>query len=139
MTAKEYLKQYENAEIRVRRLESEYEKEELMIDAIRSSSHYEETPVTRTGGKKSTVEDKVIRLAEKHAKLLDAKAQALEIRQTVFNTINAIPGAEGTVLFKKYIELKKWEVIAVEMNYSWGGIHQLHRRALHLVAEAICV
>lgn len=136
MTAKEYLRQYEEAERRVKRIRKEYEEQQDMIDAIRSASDFDGMPRSRSGGK-SSVEDKVLRLANKAAKLKEAELEAIELRQEVFDIINAVSGAEGEVLCERYINLKRWEEIAVDMNYSWSGIHKLHRSALHLVAEII--
>lgn len=136
MTAKEYLRQYEEAERRVKRLRKEYEEQQDMIDAIRSASDFDGMPRSRSGGK-SSVEDKVLRLANKAAKLKEAELEAIELRQEVFDVINAVTGAEGEVLCERYINLKRWEEIAVDMNYSWSGIHKLHCSALHLVAEII--
>ncbi len=34
------------------------------------------------------------------------------------------------VLFKKYVEIKSYELIAVEMNYSFDYVKELHRDAL---------
>ena len=136
MTAKEYLRQYEAADKKAKRLRKEYEEQQEMIDAIRSSSDFDGMPRSRSGGK-SSVETRIIQLAEKAAALKDAEIQAIEIRQEIFDTINAIPGDEGSVLHERYITLKRWEEIAVDMNYSWSGIHKLHRRALHLVSEMI--
>ena len=136
MTAKEYLKQYEEAEDRIKMLQKEYDEEQLMIDAIRSSTDFDGMPRTRSSGKNSVL-DKAIRLEEKQHKLLEAKAEALEIRQRVHETIYMTQGDERKVLTKRYIDLKRWEQIAVEMNYSWSGIHKLHRRALHVVGKII--
>lgn len=136
MTAKEYLRQYENADKRVERIRKEYEEEQLMIDAIKSATYFDGMPRSHMNGKNAIL-DKVVRLSEKQDKLKEAECEALEIRQMVFNTVNGISGDEGAVLYKRYISLKRWEEIAVEMNYSWSGIHKLHRRALHVVSDII--
>ena len=44
MTAKEFLRQYEYADRRVRRLEMEYQDELIMVDAIRSASDNDGMP-----------------------------------------------------------------------------------------------
>lgn len=136
MKAKTYLRQYEDAESRVKLLSKEYEEEELMIDAIKSTTDFDGMPRGKSNGR-NTVLDKVIRLEKKHSELLEAKAEALEIRQRIFNTIYKVQGEEQKVLIKRYIDLKRWEKIAVEMNYSWSGIHKLHRRALASVQDII--
>ena len=136
MNAKEYLKKYEAAEIVAKRLRAEYHKEEEMIDAIKSTTDFDGMPKSRSGGR-SAVEDRIIRLADKAAELKEAEIRALEVRQEVFNTINKVPGEPGKVLYEKYINLLKWEEVAVKLNYSWSGTHKLHKRALHIVAGLI--
>ena len=128
MTPKEYLRQYEDAERRIRRLEAEYNKEQELIDAVRSTANYDELPKTKSN--KRAAEDKILRLADKSLELIQAKLDAVEIRQQVFDTINKVDGPEGEVLYHRWIMLRKWEEICVIMGYSWRGIHSLHNRSL---------
>lgn len=37
---------------------------------------------------------------------------------------------EAEVLKLRYIKGMKWEKIALEMNYTWRWVHQIHGRAL---------
>lgn len=131
MTAKEYLRQYERAEHRARRYREEYENETLLIDAIRSLSNNDGMP--HGSGIGRPTEEKALRLVDKRLRLIDAEAEAMQIRQELFDFIDRIDGVEGDVLFERYINLRKWEEICVVMNYSWNGIHKVHRRALAIV------
>lgn len=131
MTAKEFLKQYEYAVRRIRRLEEEYEKERILIDAIRSTSDNDGMPHGSNISKPT--EDRAIRLADKHMKLVDAKIEALEIRQKVFDVINNVQGVEGDVLYEKYINLKSWEDIAKTIGYSERQIFNIHGNALQKI------
>lgn len=135
MTAKEYLKQYEDAVKRIRRLEEEYKSEQLLIDAVRSLSDNDGMP-HGTNISKPT-EDKAIRLADKALRLVEAKMEAIEIRQEVFDLIDRIGGTESEVLYEKYINLKTWEQVCVDINYSWMQTHRYHRRALELVRSMV--
>lgn len=141
MTAKEFLRQYEDADLRVKRLDDEYKKEMEMIDAIKSSADYDTQPRSKT--LKRTVEDRAIRLADKAEKRMEAKLEAIAIRQEVFDVINKVKGDEGKrseALYNKYIRLMTWEEVCVTMGYSWGGIHGLHKRALEEVDNILnCV
>ena len=128
MTAKEYLKQYADAESRRKRLESEYLKEQELIDAVRSTANYDDMPKSKSNNK--AAEERILRLADKHLALVQAKLDAIEVRQEVFNTINKVDGAEGEILYHRWIMLRRWEEICVIMGYSWRGIHSLHNRAL---------
>lgn len=131
MTAKEYLRQYEDAENRRQRLENEYNKEQEMIDAVRSTSNFDDMPKSKADIR--AAEERILRLTDKALALKQAKLDAIEIRQEVFNTVNKVDGAEGQVLYHRWIMLRKWEEICVLMDYSWGGIHQIHRRALEQI------
>ncbi len=131
MTAKEYLRQYERAEHRARRYKEEYENESLLIDAIRSLSNNDGMP--HGSGISRPTEEKALRLADKRLRLIDAEVEAMKIRQELFDFIDRIDGVEGDVLFERYINLRKWEEVCVVMNYSWNGIHKVHRRALAIV------
>lgn len=135
MTAKEYLKQYEHAVNRARRLKREYETELEQIDAIGSTLSGDGTP--HGSGVTKKTEDKAIRLADKAMAWKVAELDAIEVRQEVFAKIYDIPGIEGDVLIQRYIELKKWEEICVHLHYSWNGIHDAHRRALRIVTERL--
>ena len=135
MIAKEYLRQYEYADRRVRRLEAEYEQEMLMVDAIRSASDNDGMPHGNNISKPT--EDRAIRLADRKLRLVQARLDALEVRQDIFDLINDIEGVEGDVLYQRYINLHKWEEICVLLHYSWQGIHLIHRRALAIVESRL--
>ena len=135
MTAKEYLRQYEYADRRAKRLKEEYEEELLRIDAIRSASDNDGMP--HGSGISKPTEEKALRLADKRLKWVEAELDAIAKRQEVFDLIYDIDGIEGDVLIQRYVKLRKWEEICVELHYSWHGIHAAHRRALRLVDRAL--
>lgn len=105
MTAKEYLKQYEYAVKRIRRYEEEYEQESLLIDAVRSLSDNDGMP--HGSGISKPTEDKAVRLADKRLRLVEAKFEAIRIRQSVFDVIEQVGGDEAEVLYQRYILLKQ--------------------------------
>lgn len=133
MTAKEYLRQYEELNKRARRLKMEYETELLKIDAIGSTLASDGTP-HGTGISRRT-EDKAVRLADKALAWKEAELDAIAKRQEIFELIHSIEGIEGEILFERYINLHKWEQICVIVNMSWRQVHRLHAKALSMVAE----
>lgn len=135
MTAKEFLRQYEHADRIVQRCKTEYETEMLKIDAIGSTLSNDGMP--HGSGISRKTEDKAIRLAEKATKWKAAELDAIAKRQEVFDVVIQIPGVEGDVLYHKYIELMKWEEIALKLNYSVRGIWYAHGRALRMVENII--
>lgn len=135
MTAKQFLKQYEDANRRALRYKTEYEAEQELIDNVRSTLGGDGMP--HGSGVSRKVEDQAIRLNEKLLKWKCAELDAIRVRQEVFEVIRDISGVEGDLLFEKYINLHRWEDICVLLNYSWNGIHKAHRRALRIVAERL--
>lgn len=135
MTAKEFLRQYEYADKRARRLGAEYQREIQMIDAIRSASDNDGMPHS-TGTSRPT-EDKALKLADKALRWREAELEAIRTRQQVFELIYDIDGIEGEVLTERYINLRKWEEICVLVHYSWQGVHLVHKRALAIVENRL--
>lgn len=134
MTVKDYLRQYEEAERIVRQLTTEYKEEREKIDTIRSSLG-DGTP--HGGSISKQVEIRALRLIDKALELEQAKLDAIEIRQKIYDTIRKIPGNEGTVLYERYVQLHKWEDIAETMHFSMRNIFHLHQKALALVEDCI--
>lgn len=133
MTAKEYLKQYEEYDRRAKRYQAEYEREAELIDAIRSPSGSDGMP--HGNGISRTTEDKAIRLSEKRMRWVSAELDAIEKRQEIFETVQKVSGIEGDILYERYVNLHKWEEVCVLVHMSWHGTHQAHRRALMIVEE----
>ena len=146
MTAKEYLKQYEEAARLARRLKTEYDKEVELIDSIRSVLGGDGTP--RGGSISKTTENKAIRLAEKLSDYQNAELDALRIKRTVLSTINAIPGEAGSTLYERYINLKwdekrkiirlqTWDEVAKAIGSSKRQAHRFHEDGLSIVQNVI--
>lgn len=135
MTAKEFLRQYEYADKRVHRLEIELEEERIMIDAVRSLSDNDGLPhgtnITRP------TEERAVRLADKSLELIQARLDAVEVRQKVFNIIDQIDGDPGEVLFQRYILLKRWEEVCLAVHKSWRSTHRSHAAGLDMVSALI--
>ena len=135
MTAKEFLRQYEELNKRALRLKQEYQTELEKIDAIGSTLAGDGLP--HGNGISRKTEDKAIRLADKAMKWKNAELDALEKRQEIFELIYDIPGPEGEVLYERYINLHKREEVCVLVHYSWVQTHEHHKKALKIVQERI--
>ena len=135
MTAKQFLRQYEDAQRRALRYKTEYEKEHELIDSVRSTLGGDGMP--HGSGIIKRVEDQAIRLAEKAMRWKAAELDAIARRQEVFELIDQIPGIEGEVLYERYVNLHKWEEICILVHYSWNGVHKVHRRSLRMVSEIL--
>lgn len=135
MTAKEFLKQYEYAAKRIRRLEEELNDERLMIDAVRSLSDNDGLPHGNSISKPT--EERAIRLADKLSDLVQARLDAIELRREVFDVVDRVEGVPGDVLFARYIKLMKWDDVSEYVNYSWKWTHHFHKVGLDIVSDMI--
>lgn len=130
-----YLKQYEYADKRVKRLEEEYLNELILIDTIRSASDNDGMPHGYNINKPT--EDKAIKLADKLQRLVDARIEAIKVRQTVFDSIMEVGGLEADVLIEKYINLQTWERVCLSVHYSWPTVRLAWHRGLDKIDEII--
>lgn len=135
MTAKEYLKQYENAVNYVERIQKEYDEQMEQIDNIRSSLGKDGLP--HSSEVRKEVEEKAVQLAEKAQELKEAEIWAIETRQQIFRTIMAVPGEKGSVLQERYVNLRKWEEVADAVGYSIRQTHNIHKEGLEVVQNMI--
>ena len=135
MTAKEYLRQYKEAERDVQNLRAEYLEQMEQIDNIRSSLGGDGLP--RSGDIYKKVEAQAVKLAEKAEELLQAEADALAMRQEIFRMVQRVPGAPGEVLRERYVNLRKWEDIADLIGYTDRNCRYLHDKGLEIVEGMI--
>lgn len=81
----------------------------------------------RLGDVVAEIEDLRIELQEELGKAIVAAAK-------IEKGIGSLPDREKYLIRARYIELKNWEQIAVDMGYSWRGIHKIHSGALKMLA-----
>lgn len=129
MTAKQFLKQYEEACVKARQHRREYEKQMELIGSV--SMKMDGMP--HGSGISKPTENDALKLADKALRWKEAELEAIRIRQRVYEVIAGIPDKEGQVLYERYIVLHKWEEICILLHYSWNGVHHVHRRALEKV------
>ena len=129
MTAKQFLRQYEEANNKALQHRREYEKQCELIGSVNMKMD----GMPHGSNISKPTENDALKLAEKAEQLRKAEKDAIRIRQTVYEVIADIPDIDGRVLYERYINLHKWEEICILLHYSWNGIHHVHRRALKAV------
>lgn len=135
MKAKDFLKQYEQAVKDTNKLERELSDLRESYDQIKSVTDYDGMPHGSNIG--HPTEEKAIKVADKSLEYVRALQHRSEVREAVFEVVFAVKGIEGDVLYERYIKLKKWEDICVQLNYSWNGVHSAHKRALNVVSNMV--
>lgn len=129
----EFLERYEKAMRKELRLDMECQKQRDLIDALNDSLGGDGMP--HGSGISNTTEAKALRLADKLLEYEEAKAEAIETRQEVFDLVAKVPGVMGDVLYYRYIDLMKWSEIAGKMNYDERQARNIRLSALKYIQD----
>ena len=106
---------------------------ELETEATRQTTRITDEPRGGSGNsdKLGGIVVEIIAVQEKiNSKLERAYSLMAEIEQA----IDLLPSREAYLIRARYLELKAWEQIAVDMNYCWQHIHRIHSEALKMLA-----
>ena len=106
-----------------------------MIDAVRSVSDNDGMP--HGNGINKPTEARAVQLADKTRELEQARLDAVEARQRVFDVVDQIEGVPGDVLYLRYVQLKRWEEICVDVHQSWRQTHRNHVEGLVRVSAIL--
>ena len=131
MTIKEYLTQVRKLRILIDQRERELESLRAARFGCVSGVDYGRTPVKgsrRVGGSFEEAAIKAVDLEVETAALI---VQYNELRHTIIGQIQQLDKLEHMqILYKRYVEEKRWEQIAEEMGYDSVYIRSLHGKAL---------
>lgn len=134
MTAKEFLSQYKILSKKVDGLRAEYQAQREAIDSIHTSLEGEGG---RTLEISRPVERMAVELAEKAEELKEAEAEALRIRQQIYDIILSVPDVPGEVLYQRFIRLKTWGEVADSVGYSRRQTFRFYEHGLHIAEKKL--
>jgi len=85
-------------------------------------------------------------MGEVIAEILDTEEEChrdiirlLSIQREIETTIEAVAHADHRlILYERYVNLKNWEVIAEDNNYSLKWVYVLHKRGLDAIERSGC-
>lgn len=129
MNVQKYLQQIKVLDAKIKQKQQQY----IKLKAAASSAgaiRYDKEVVqtTRTGDR---LEKLVLQYIELEQEINQEKFRLEQAKQTIINQIHSLNDDRFiNVLFKRYVEYKSYELIAVEMNYSFDYVKELHRKAL---------
>lgn len=128
MTAKEYLEYVRSLEVRLRMKEERIAQLQHDICSLQALDYAKDKI---TGGSTIDVSDKIARLDELIRDTNRELDELIEMREQAKTFISKLESAtQQEVLTKRYIQNKRWEQIAVEMNITWRHTFRIHRAAL---------
>ena len=134
MTSKEYLKQIRELDMKIEHLNSM--KQELLANmAMPKAVSYDKERVDVSPNSDGMI-NMIIRLEELSKKINNQLMEFFELKSKIVNQIHEIHDYRYIdVLYKRYVEYKSFELIAVEMGYEYQTILNYHGEALLKFAE----
>jgi hypothetical protein len=132
MKAKDYLESYRRNEIAIEKLKNEITR----IDArLKGGSHSYSSDKIKTSD--DTLNEKLMaECLDKRNKMNNDIVMNENVRADLVLKITSMSDYRYIdVLYKRYIECKRFELIAVEMNYDYDYVRKLHVKALEVFAQ----
>ena len=130
MTAKEYLKKIRFLDIKINQKIKELDELRTMSQAVRGIDYSKECVQTSLSSG-ANFEKAILRISELE-RMLDTEIDYLvDLKHKIINQIQSLDNRNyAEILYKRYIEFKRLELIAVELGYSYNRIRHLHGEAL---------
>lgn len=128
MKAKEYLLQLENMDIKIKHKQEEINALKELAEATGATSDGERVQTSMNGDKLPMVVARYIDLEKEAEEEMD---RYIILRQRIIDEIHSLnKKLYMDILFKRYVEFKKLELIAAETGYSYQHIRNQHGYAL---------
>lgn len=128
MTAKEYLMQVRNLESKMKILKEEID---TLREMVVSTGAIQQGERVLSSGTQDKMAETICKINEKECEWNDLMREFALARANVIINIQKLNNPEyEQILYKRYCQSKKWEEIALEMNYIYQWVCKLHGRAL---------
>ena len=129
MTAKEYLKQIEALDIKIRQ-------KQYQLDCLKETAggnaaiRYDKLNVQITVAP-DMMERNVLRMVELEEKIWADKLKMETLKDQIIDQIQSLEDERYIdLLFRRYVKYQKFEQIALDMSYDYVYIRELHGEAL---------
>lgn len=131
--AKDYFEQIRKTDRLIQRLTSTAAALRLSL----TSQNYELKPdKVQSSGAKNPLESAMSKIIELEKTIQTRKNELSELQKEAFDRIKKVPGFDQqNVLIARYFEKKRWEQIALDLNFSVRQIHRIHGAGLLAFAE----
>ena len=132
MTVKEYLKQIEVDRALIRRGHERLLELKSLMTSLKG--------VTYDGDKVQTSAsngmDSIEKLLDFELKLREMVYRYVQLSEKIIDQINGLSDQRAAeLLYLRYVELLRWEEIAVKMHMGIRGVYKAHGRALRMFEE----
>lgn len=134
MNAKDYLKQIRVIDNRIK--DKETQKAELleMMGSIKGMTY--DGDIVQTSANGDQMVNLMIRIEEITNQILDDTRKYIDLKDKIIGQIQSIGDWRiESLLFKRYVEYKSFELIAIEMGFNYDYTRELHGAALACFSE----
>ena len=129
MTAKEYLSQYRNMELKIASKEKELEDLRAKLEGC-SSKQMDGMPRS-SGGSADPIGDAVTKIVAMQMEINEEIDRCIDLRREITARVDKLDNETYASLLRyRYVMMMKWEEIAGTMNYGIDNIFKLHGQAL---------
>ena len=127
--AKKYLKQLEVLNVKINNKQKELSEMRQLSQSIGSFKY--DTEKVQTSPSKDKLEKKAVQCVYLEQEINAEIDHFIDLKHKIINEIHTLENSSYIkVLFKRYVEFKRFEEIAVETNYSYQYVRELHGAAL---------
>ena len=131
--AKEYFAQIRKTDRLIHRLDSTIA---TLRSSLTSTGSQLKQDKVQTSGPKNTLEETITKIIDLEAKINARIDELVSMKKEAFSMISKIPDLDQqNVLIGRYIQLKKWEDLAAEFEYTTQWLFEIHGKALLAFAK----
>ena len=130
------LREYQWIQRNIKKLRNRLEY--IESQATKNTTQLQKVPIRSLGSTSDIVGNTIAEYAEEITELqqeiMNQLRKACAEEKRIERAIQTLPAREMYLIRTRYIEMRSWEQIAVDMSYEWAHVHSIHARALRLLA-----
>ena len=131
--AKDYFSQIRKTDRLIQRLKGTVA---TLRSSLTSQSYELKPDKVQSSGGQNPLEDAMIKIVDLERQISNWIDELVSVHRDAFSRIKNVPDFDQqNVLIARYCEDKKWEKIAVELNFSIAQVYRLHGAALLTFAK----
>ena len=135
ITAKEYLNQVRNLETKMKILKEEID---TLRELVVSTGAVQQEERVMSSGAQDRMAETICKINEKEEEWNQFMREFALTRAEVIISIQRLNNSDyEQILYKRYCQGKKWEEIALDMNYSYQWVCKLHGKTLLEIEKII--
>ena len=129
MTAKEYLRQIEQLDIKIKQREDQFSRLRETAGGA-AAIRYDKVQIQQSV-QADAMEREVIKLVELESRIIADKIKMEALKNEIIEQIQKLDDTRYIdILYRRYVKYQKFEQIALDMSYDYVYIRELHGEAL---------